>query len=191
MINLLSKETKQELRAARRNVIIRKYVLTLGLLAVLIAGSYGVGYLILSAQEDAYKRELAQYIPQKEQYNDTIKLASEYTKNLAVAKSILENEVVFSDYIIMLARTLPPNTIMDAVNVKTPDFDKPIEATFKTKNYSDALVAKHTLESSPYFNDVKIRAIQKETNQEYAHRVIIQMKFDRAGFFKSGRQEVE
>lgn len=188
MINLLSVETKKELRAAKRNVILRKYVVTLLTTALMVAGAYGVGYLVLTSQEQSYRQELAQYEPQKAQYADTIALAAEYSKNLSVAKTILENEVVFSDYMLLLAKTTPSDAVLVNLATKSSALNKPVQLIFATKTYDDSLRVKEALESSPYFSDAKLRSVEYGEFREYDYRGIYEVSFDKKAYVDARRE---
>lgn len=190
MINLLSQESKDELKAARRNIIFRKYVFTLLFLAVVITGSYGVGYGILLSQESTYKQQIAEFEPQKAAYSDTIKSANEYNKNLLVAKSILQNELAYSSFTTMFAKTTPPSVIATGLIVKANVLTKPIEFNFSAKTYEGILATKDSFEKSPYFKDVKIRAITKLPRTVYQYQFVIITTFDREAFTKDQKEGI-
>ncbi len=186
MINLLSTETKKELRAAKRNVVLRKYVTTLLSTAVMVASAYGIGYLVLTSQEQSYRQELAQYTPQKDdEYADTIALAAEYSKNLSIAKTILENEVVFSDYLVLLAKTTPSDVVLVNLATKSSALSKPVQLIFATKTYDDSLRVKEALEVSPYFFDAKIQSVEYNPVREYDYRGIFEVSFDKKAYVKA------
>lgn len=188
MINLLSTGTKKELRAAKRNVVLRKYVVTLLSTAVLVAVAYGVGYLVLTSQEQSYRQELAQYEPQKAQYADTIALAAEYSKNLSIAKTILENEVVFSDYMLLLAKTTPSDAVLVNLATKSSALNKPVELIFATKTYDDSLRVKEALEASPYFSDAKLKSVEYNPLRDYDYRGVYEVIFDKKAYVDARRK---
>lgn len=190
MINLLSMESKNELKAARRNIIFRKYVFTLLFLSVVIAGSYGVGYGLLLSQESTYKEQIAEYEPQKAAFSGTIKSANEYNKNLQVAKSILQNELAYSSFLTMFARTIPNSVVAVGVTVKASELKKPIEFTFGAKSYDGILTTKDAFEKSPYFKDVKIRAITKTPRTTYGYQFVLITTFDRETFTKDQKEGI-
>lgn len=190
MINLLSEESKNELKAARRNVIFRKYIFTLLFLAFVIAGSYGVGYGLLLTQESTYKQQIAEFEPQKAQYSDTIKKANEYNKNLIVAKSILQNELSFSAFTTMVAKTTPSSVIASSLTIKASELTKPVEFTFTAKSYEKVLETKDTFERSPYFKDVKIRSITKQLRTTYQYQFVLITTFDRTAFNKDQKEGI-
>ncbi len=188
MINLLSTESKSELRAARRNVVLRKYVFTTLFLVLVIAGSYAVGYGIMYSQESNYKQQIAEYAPQKATYSDTIKMTTEYNKNLAIAKSILGNELSYSAFTTLLAQTIPKSVVVVGLNITTKDLEKPVEFNFAAKSYTDVLATKEFLEQSAYFSQVQIRSTNKLPQGTYPYQFSVILSFDRVAFTKAQKE---
>lgn len=188
MINLLSTERKRELTAARRNVILRKYVFTLIFLAIVIAGSFLVGFGLLHTRESEYKKEIARYKPEQARYADTLEQAGEYTNNLRIAKSILDNDMSFSSLTMLIARTTPKNVTLVTLNIHAKELAKPIELTFGAKSHQDTLVAKEAFENSPYFKDVKLRSIDKQGEGDYPYRFVLLVTFERDIFTKAEKE---
>lgn len=164
MINLLSQEYRSELAAAKRNIVLRKYVFTLVALVAVVAASYSVGYILLQDQKQFYEAQKAEYEPQKSQYATTIKEAADYNKNLAIAKSILSNEIVFSHLMITITQLIPSNVLMSNVSLKANQLDKTMELTFGVNSAVDAVAVKNAFEKSPYFKDTKIKTIDIVTD---------------------------
>lgn len=190
MINLLSGEAKKELKSARRNVVLRKYVFTVFFLMFVIAGSYAVGYGLMFAQESSYKQQIAEYAPQKASYRETIREATEYNKNLSIAKSILSNELAYSSFTTLIARTLPKSVVLVGVNITTKDLEKPIELNFAAKSYNDVLATKDAFENSPYFSDTKIRSTNKLPQGSYPYQFSMIFTFDKTAFTKAQKEGI-
>lgn len=188
MINLLSTESKNELKAARRNITLRKYVLTLLFLNIVIAGTYTIGYIILTNQTASYRKEISTYEPERKKFQDTIQRATQYSENLAIAKSILSNELQFSNLTITIARTLPPNVTLTSLSISAKDIAKPISLNFGSKSYADAIKLKESFQESPYFTDTKIRSIDKSTEGNYPYQVALITTFNKQAFVQAQKE---
>ncbi|MBP7760587.1 hypothetical protein KA093_02225 [Candidatus Saccharibacteria bacterium] len=188
MINLLSKEMKAELAAAKRNVRLRQYTLILLLLGVVVTASYGVGYFLLNSQGNAYRADAANYKPEREKYKDVIEQATTYNKNLSIAKSIMSNEFIFSDLLTTIAKTLPKNSVLSGINLHTIDLAKPIELTINAKSYPDADNVKKAFQASPYFKDTKLRSITKMPEGTYPFTTALITTLDQAAFAKAQQE---
>lgn len=189
MINLLGDSSKRQLRAARRNVVLRKYVITTMALAIIVALSYGVGYGMLIQQEMTHQAKIDEYTPQKMQYKDTIDTAAAYAKDLSSAKNILENELMFSKFLTTIAATLPGGVVSDSLNVAVKDFSKPLELKFMAQEYNNVLDTKERFEISPYFKEIKVRSIDKFNRANYPYDFTLIMTFDQKAFIKAQQDE--
>ncbi len=168
MINLLNPSEQRQIRAARINVRLRRFVLLTFAAAAVFSGIYLYGIQragaentqAIVARTEAEKKLVA--------YADTKKTADEYQANLAVAKKILSSEIVFSTFITDLAATMPPNTILQGLTLSSKslstDKSKPVftELNARTKSYEDALTLKTKLEQkTTLFSDVRITNITR------------------------------
>ncbi len=188
MINLLSQQSRRELAAARRNIILRQYIFATLLLCIGVTGVFVVGYVLLYNQANAYRQDAARYAPMRESYGDVIKEASDYSKNLATAKAIFDNEFIFSDLLTTLAHTLPKNTILSGINIRTVELSKPIELTCNTKSYSDAEALKKAFQGSRFFKDTKLRSITKMPEGAYPYTVALITTLDKTAYMKAQRE---
>ncbi|MFZ1812082.1 MAG: hypothetical protein WAU02_00980 [Candidatus Saccharimonadales bacterium] len=188
MINLLDHRAKAELIAARHNVRLRQYSFILILLCVVITASYTIGYIILNNQANAYRDEAAHYAPEREKYKDIVAQATEYNKNLAIAKTIMNNEFIFSDLLVTLSKTLPPNAVLAGINLQAVDLAKPIELTINTKSFTDADAVKKAFEASPYFKDSKLRTITKLPEGTYPYTAVLITTLNQTTFQKAQKE---
>lgn len=169
MINLLDRETRTNLRAARRNVLLRRALGMLLIIGVLMTACYAVGYFILDNQAAAYRQEAAHYVPEKQKYTDTIKQAGTFNANLATAKKIMQSEFFFSNLLIIFSETLPKNTVLDSMNTTTSNLSQSVTFSIRTKSNVDADKAKLAMQNTPYFKDTKIRVITKDDQGVYPY----------------------
>ncbi len=162
MINLLSPEEKKQIRAARVNVALRSQVITLVFVTFLLAGVYGTGYWMIHEQKKTAEVAHMKALVELKQFDDVKKIASEYQSNLLVAKKILGNEVVFSQFLTSTAGILPPNTIITNLSLTTNTKATTGQAAGTTtidvrgKSYSDIVAMKDSFENSSLFSNVRI-----------------------------------
>lgn len=188
MINLLSNDYKQELRAARRNVILMNYVFTLIMLIVLIASSYAIGYFLLHQQEQVSRQRVAELVPQRSEFKDVIERANTYSKDLSIARSILQNEFFYSDFMTLIAKTLPANTVMTSLNISASEVTKPVTVEVSTKSYQDFVAIKNALQNSRFFSDTKILVVDFVPEASYSYKGTMETTFNRAEFLKAQKE---
>jgi hypothetical protein len=185
MINLISTASKTELRAARRNVVLRKYIFTMLALILVITASYAVGYAIMLSQELTYKQDLDQYKPQRAQYADAISKATEYNKNLLIAKSILSNELAFSTFTTIIAQTTPQDVVLSDLNIEIKEMQKPLEFNFDAKSYEKVLATKNPSRIPPTSKIQKFDLLIRWLTQVIRTNLSLLLAFDKDAFNKA------
>ncbi len=179
MINLLSPEYRAELAAAKRNIILRKYVVTLLFLAIGVGACYGIGYIMLEEEKKHYQQEIAVYEPKRQEYAATVTKAQSFNKNLRIAKSILDNEIIYSDLIIAISNNLPSNVVLANLSLRTKELAQPISITVSIKSPDDAVKTKTKFEQGKIFKDTKIKTIEKSTNGDYPYSAVLITTLDK------------
>lgn len=167
MINLLSYDTKKQLRAARNNVRLRRYLFMAGLSVIGIGMVYGYGFWTIDQSKEAVVAENQRSLKYLEQYKEIKDTASDYRKNLAIAKQILGKEFVFSDFIIQIAQDLPPNTILSELALDTNarvSKNNTVKLNARAKSYNDGLNIKDALQKSKVFSNVSLASITTPEN---------------------------
>lgn len=156
MINLLSKKARSQLRAARLNITLRRYVAIFVLILVLVLASFVIGYYLLMLEANAAKVNSERYASERAQYTETITEANAYRKDLEIAKEILANEIQLSDLAIGITKALPRDVILSNLSLSTATLDQSLVLQISMRSYQDAVNAKDQLEASSIFEDVSI-----------------------------------
>lgn len=160
MINLMPDDDKKEIRAARVNTVLIRYIfvmlLAFSFLVVLLGGSYVLlGQTKQSAQLliDSNDTKAAIYSSTKVQV-DTL------SSGLSQTRSILDQEVLYSHVLRKIGQQMPAGTVLDEIKLNTASFagtPMTIKAYAKT---SDAAVAlREKFQSSPIFSNVNFESV--------------------------------
>lgn len=162
MINLLPEDRKQEIRAARTNVILLRYnIATLGALAMLAIIS-GLFFLVLAENKRTAENANTENTAKTTQYAAIRAQADEYRKNLVTAKQILDKEVVYTDTIFEMANSLPKGAVVDSITLTPDSFGKPTVFTVKVKDYATATELKKRFQNSKVFSNAFYQSITGE-----------------------------
>lgn len=163
MINLLSQDRKANIRAARLNVILRRYVFGLILTILAMIAAFGIGYAFTIMQRNAATAEREKNEQAVAQYSKVASEAKAFADNLTSAKAILSNEVLFSKLMTDIAKTMPRGSVLTNLSVTTTDIGgKPINLSARTMDAgATPLKIKSELEASPLFENVSINSISK------------------------------
>lgn len=168
MINLLSREHKQNLKAARVNVTLRRYVNLIILVAVLAGLIFGAGYFLTMRDRAQATAAINDNKSQIAQYDSVKNEAEQFETNLKSAKVILGGQVTFSQLVVDIAQTLPEGAVLESLHIETQDIGgKPITLSARTVDSGiTPLKLKSALEDSPLFSDVSIISIKRDTTTD-------------------------
>lgn len=159
MINILSPAQKRDIRAARINVVLVRYCVTIVLLSLLCLLIYGIGFWIISQEKAATLVKLESQSDQSKLYSAVEKEAEVFRGNLSVAKSILTNETSYSTFLTTLAAGLPAETVLTQLSIGEVNLSGPLSTMVieaRTSNYEKTLALKSSLEQTTLFQNVSI-----------------------------------
>ena len=166
MINLLDADTLKHYRAARLNMKLRGYFVLLLVTLVIILAMFAAGVYLTRSERVAAESELQAGKSSVAQYDGVRKEAEAFTSNLRTAKSILSQEVLYSDMMVRIAKTLPDSAVLSSLALDQTTLTKPITLSGRVRTKDDAVTLKNTLEASPMFESVNINTINEETVTE-------------------------
>lgn len=169
MINLLSPSQKEEIRASRLNVQLRKYVLLSSFVAIAVLAVYGVGFYLVINDKNQAQQQLNQDEAAVIRYQEVQKEAKSYKTNLAIANKVLTSGVSYSTFLTSAAQALPAGSILTDLSLS--DLGGPtvvaipgsgtITLHARTTSYGGALQIKDSLEASDVFEKVSIIDVTK------------------------------
>lgn len=183
MINLLSPTQKEEIRAARLNVQLRKYVLLSSFVAVAVLSVYGVGFYLVINDKDQAQQQLNQDETAVTRYQAVQQEAKAYKANLTIANKVLTNGVSYSTFLTSTAQALPAGSVLTELSLsdlggsavsKLPGANS-ITLSARTVSYGGALQIKDSLEASDIFEGVSITNVSK--NEVSADSSAIEKKY--------------
>lgn len=119
MINLLPPETKNGYLYARRNVLLRRWLLALiiALIGLGLIGTYG---LVTMQQSTArYSQQIAakERNLQNKKYAETQEQIKDISSSFKLAVKVLGQEVLFSQLLKQIAATIPANANLTSLNI--------------------------------------------------------------------------
>ena len=168
MINLLPPTDKHQVRAGRSNALLLRYniflVVALGFLLVAI----GVVYVFLANTKTSAEQTIKDSQSRVSSYVEIEKQAGEFKANLAVAKQIMDKEVIYTDVILEIAALMPPGVVLDDLKLDAKTFGTKTTLSAHSKTVGDAIALKESFQKSPLFSDVNFQTISTdETGSAY------------------------
>ena len=192
MINLLSPESKRQIRAARMNVTLYRYCILITATAMLLGFVFAVGFW--ASMNDKQLADAAKQETQNaaQEYAKTKAAAEAFAKDLATAKNILGGNVSFTDLILNIAGVVPSGVVLNNLSLgstttTTTTANAPIDISGRAVSYNQAVALKNSLENSPIFERVSINNVsQTDTSgqvsalaQKYPFSITLKAQFSK------------
>lgn len=186
MINLLSPDTKQNIRAARTNVKLRRYTFLCALAAIAVFIIYAGGFYLILADKATADQQLSSDKSNTSAFQPILERAKTYKANLVVAKKVLSTGMSYSSFIIGTAQALPKSSVLtnlsltnlgiESTSSKSPNTNT-LTLQARSKSYGAGLMLKESLEKSDLFENVNISTIAKSDPGEGATNIEIEYPY--------------
>jgi Tfp pilus assembly protein PilN len=176
VINLLPPDLKEQIRYAKLNQLVLRYlratVAVVVVLGVIFAGAF---YAInqqtagissgLAAKRLIISQLNATFVPEAQDASDRL-TAIEYVQN---------TQTHFSAVISDLAKVLPQGVSIDSITL-TGDSSVPVDVAMTAQTYDEALAARNALATSPRIANADLESISSGTTNEYQVTGVIAFK---------------
>jgi len=163
MINLLPEETKLEIRAARLNVILLRYIIILGLaVAFLVVVTFG-SHFVLGTVEASAQTVINSNQTKASSFGSTQSEANALTANLQNAKSLLDANVDYTKILTSIAALVPNGVVLDKLAISPSTFGTPTSIQAYAKTTQAAIALKNAFSSSPLFTNVSFQTLSSTT----------------------------
>jgi Tfp pilus assembly protein PilN len=183
MINLLSVERTDEIRAARMNVILVRYKLLIALALVFIGAALYVSYTVLDSTMASAEKRIQANDLKADVYKDTKQQVDELSAKLNESKTILDQEIRYSQALVKIGQLMPAGTVLGDLTLSTASFNGlPLEIKAYAKTTNEAGLLQNNFQSSGLFSNVTIKST--ETSQEidgYPVTIAMTVMLNKAG----------
>lgn len=176
MINLMPDESKRQLRAARANVLLLRYLFILmaaaGFLAFAIAGAY---YLLGQTQSSA-KELIAASDTEAGAYSETKNQVDQLSAQLSEARGILNSEIAYSNVLVNIGQLLPSGTVIDSIDLNESSFNgTPVSMTIYGTSTDAVVSARDRFQRSSFFSSVNFQSVSEGDNSVPGYPVSAEM----------------
>ena len=159
MINLLPRDQQREIRAARTNTLLLRYLILLISAVVFLLGALGVTYFSLTAsarQADSIREQNERAAVE---YQETQIAATALRSELSSAKSLFESEIRYSKVLLRLSALLPEGSSIDSFSVDNTTFSQPISLSVRVSGEQQARELEQNFQNSPFTTNVSMNNI--------------------------------
>lgn len=164
VINLLPYEYKSDIRAARTNVILVRYIAILVCAAIVLGGLVGGVVYTLNGTKAIADEKVAENQARVAAFQSIKSEADSFRADIATAKSILDSSVSFSRLIYKIADAIPPNVVLDELPLDPSTFGTSITLNASAKSFNDATKLRDAFkQNSQIFSNVQLQNIRSES----------------------------
>lgn len=175
MINLLPSETKKQIRAARINVNLVKYLIFSIFAATFLALACATIYLFIintkpvnNSTTTINQSDSTNYDIAKNQY-DTL-LAS-----FTAAKPIVDQQIAYSSIITNIGAALPSGVILSNLSLSSSKLSTPLTLQLKAKSTDLEQKIKENFQNLPIFSNVTIQSSKSDSSDASGYPVSINL----------------
>lgn len=183
MINLLADERKDQIRAARVNVILSRYIAIIIMAVLFLVAVLYVSYTVLQKTKSSSDAIIQSNDLKANVYSGTKAQLDTLSSKLSQTKSILNQEVSYSHVLTTLGQLMPAGTILDSLELSDGTFNgTPVEIKAYAKTEADAQAIQSHFQSSPLFSAVTLKGTDPANGTDgYPISVTLSVIFNRAG----------
>lgn len=165
MINLLPPDMLREMRAARTNTVLRRYLVTsfAALLAVIVI--FGVSFYFNQQQYQHYQQQRQESQQNLAGAGDIKQRVQAYNDNLKLAENVYKEEIKMTTLLQNLSSVLPPGAVLSGVSFNLESFSEPVTIAAQVDTFEKAGVLKRNFDQSAFFADVSLQNVTKLGDQ--------------------------
>jgi len=183
MINLLADERKDQIKAARVNLILSRYTVIIVMAIAFLMAILFVSYTVLQGTKKSADATVLTNDTKADVYSATRTQVETLSSKLSQTKTALDQEIRYSQVLTTLGQLMPAGTILDSLDLTTESFTgTPVEVKAYAKTNDEALAIRDHLQSSPLFTNVTIKGTDSANGTDgYPISVTLSVVFNKPG----------
>ena len=174
MINLLSPATKEQIKYAKFNGAIVRYVRAYVLILVLLATIFGVSWFLIKQQSNLIAADVAQKQKDITKLNSDLAQARLVADRVSSIKTIGASQTHFSALLNDLAGIMPQGVSLDGIAL-TGDDRKPVRFSVTGNSYESILAFRQAFANTARVDGVDIETLS-QTSGVFRANVVIGFK---------------
>jgi hypothetical protein len=150
MINLLPQKEKKLLGAARTNTLLIRYNIILLCGAAFLIIALVIVYVFLSSMQASAEQTIADNQRREQSYGEVKARAQQLQSEINGAKTIFDNEILYSKALVRYANLFPKGTAIDNIKLDNSSFSQPTTLSVKVTGEQATKNLIKSMENSPY-----------------------------------------
>lgn len=166
MINLLPPQKLANIRIARGNTTLRRYLeLMIALLVVVIAALVS-SYYFLSAQKANEQAIVDSEMARVAELEPVQRQAEQLSATINTIASLSSRDVAFSNLLVQIGGLMPEGSVLTGLQFSIEDYDSPLAISAQIDTEAKAAILLKNLQSSDLFESAEIKTVTKNEEPE-------------------------
>ena len=179
MINLLSPEAKNEIKAAHNNILLVRYILLLVAAATFLAFSLAIAFYYLRTIRDNAEATISENTQKEGSYSQVKSKAEAFESKVANAKTVLDSQIDYSKVILNIARIMPEGSALDSLKLDKGSFGTPITLSVKLKGENAAEQLMKNFKAASFLTNVSKGDITLSDSNSYPYTMQVSITIDK------------
>jgi len=159
MINLLPPKRLLNMRVARSNTELRRYVELTAVSMVVLAVAVAAAYYFLDNQYRDSKQVAAINQAQVDKLKPVQEQAEQLSATVSTISGLLSTNVKFSDMLVQIGGLMPSGSVLTGTQFSLEDLEAPLVVSAQVETEEKAAVLRNNLVHSPLFSKAEIKSI--------------------------------
>lgn len=176
MINLMPPDMKEQIKYAKFNRLLVRYLQLVVVVAVALGGVFGGAMYLINQQTAAATSDAADKQATIAQFNKTfVPQAKAAADRLNAIKYVQSSQTRFSSVIADIAKVVPDGVTINTLTLTGQD-NVPVTVAITADSYNDALAFRNALITSPRIAGADLETISTNDSKSYQANVVIAFK---------------
>ena len=159
MINLLPPKRLLNMRIARSNTELRRYVELTAVSMIVLALAVAAAYYFLDNQHSDTKQVVAINQAQVKELEPVQKQAEQLSATVSTISGLLSTNVKFSDMLVQIGGLMPSGSVLTGTQFSLEDLEAPLVVSAQVDSEEKAAILRNNLANSSLFSDAVIKSI--------------------------------
>lgn len=165
IVNLMPYKSRQQISAARANVILVKYTVILGLAALFLASASGATYLILDGMKPNAQAGVTAISSESQSYDTYKAQAITMNSTIITAKNVLDRQVYsYANILTELGQKMPSGVVLESISLKSTTLGSPLALSLRAKSMVEITTFKDNINTSKLFSGYSLQTSKTVSN---------------------------
>ncbi len=166
MINLLPPGRVLDIRIARNNTILRRYIELIIFGSLILLAAILVARYFFGIQNDNVQRTVDLNNAKISSLEPVQKQAEELSATVNTISGLLSRNVKFSDMLTQIGGIMPPGSVLTGLKFSLEDVEAPLVVSAQVDNEQKAAILRNNLAASSLFEKAELKNITKIEEEE-------------------------